>query len=226
MVNRLEMVFVVPYLARYSVLAGGLALGTACLAAATPDIVLQGTVNGTQNQRYIEESFDVPDGVERLTVVFHYTGKEERTTLDLGVESPQGFRGWSGGNKDTFTISSTDATPSYLPGPISPGRWKLLIGVPNIRPKSVSSFEAQVYFNRSADVHSSFIDLPLRQESRWYRGDFHMHTGHSDGRCASQAGADVPCPVFVTLEAAVRRRLDFIAVTDHNTISHYDSLRE
>jgi len=104
----------------------------------------------------------------------------------------------------TFTISSTDATPSYLPGPISPGRWKLLIGVPNIRPKSVSSFEAQVYFNRSADVHSSFIDLPLRQESRWYRGDFHMHTGHSDGRCASQAGADVPCPVFVTLEAAVR----------------------
>jgi len=32
--------------------------------------------------------------------------------------------------------------------------------------------------------------------------------------------------VFVTAEAAAARGLDFIAVTDHNTISHYDALRE
>lgn len=53
-----------------------------------------------------------------------------------------------------------------------------------------------------------------------------MHTGHSDGTCPSQDGKPVTCPVFVTAEAAVRRGLDFIAVTDHNTISQYDALRE
>jgi hypothetical protein len=227
MVDRLKMALVVSHFVRCVLLSAGIAVGTLCLAAATtPDLVLRGTVNGTQNHQYIEVPFDVPDGIERLTVVFHYTGKEERTTLDLGVESPRGFRGWSGGNKDTFTISSTDATPSYLPGEVSPGRWNILIGIPNIRPKSVSSFEAQIYFDRQVSASSGFIDSPLRKEARWYRGDFHMHTGHSDGRCASLAGKDVPCPVFVTLEAAARRGLDFVAVTDHNTMSQYNALRE
>ena len=39
-------------------------------------------------------------------------------------------------------------------------------------------------------------------------------------------GQKVPCPLFLTVEAAVARGLDFIAVTDHNTQSHYDAERE
>jgi hypothetical protein len=224
MVDRLKILSV-PHLVRCLLLSASIAAGTLCHAA-TPDLVLRGTVNGTQNHQYIKVPFDVPEGIERLTVVFHYTGKEERTTLDLGVESPRAFRGWSGGNKETFTISGTDATPSYLPGEISPGRWSVLIGIPNIRPQSISSFEAQIYFGRRVNAPSGFIDSPLRKEARWYRGDFHMHTGHSDGRCVSVDGKDVPCPVFLTLEAANRRGLDFVAVTDHNTMSQYNALRE
>jgi hypothetical protein len=53
-----------------------------------------------------------------------------------------------------------------------------------------------------------------------------MHTAHSDGSCKSQAGNKVPCPVFVTLQAAAARGLDFVAVTDHNTVSQFDALRE
>jgi hypothetical protein len=36
----------------------------------------------------------------------------------------------------------------------------------------------------------------------------------------------VPCPAFVTVESAVRRGLDFIAITDHNTVSQFDDERE
>jgi hypothetical protein len=53
-----------------------------------------------------------------------------------------------------------------------------------------------------------------------------MHTAHSDGQCASQTGTKVPCPVFLTVEAAARRDLDFIAISDHNTTSQYDAMRE
>lgn len=53
-----------------------------------------------------------------------------------------------------------------------------------------------------------------------------MHTAHSDGHCANQSGQQVPCPVFVTVEAAVKRGLDFIAITDHNATSQYDAMRE
>ena len=192
-----------------------------------PDIVLRGTVQGKQNQTYLRIPFNVPEGVVRLSVSFEYSGKSEHTVLDLGIEDPHRFRGTSGGNKSSFTIGLSDATPSYLPGEIVPGQWKLWIAVPNIRQQSVVSYEADVTFTRKTDPASlGFTDTALNTNAGWYRGDLHMHTGHSDGRCRSQSGIEVPCPVFVTVEAAARRGLDFLAITDHNTTSHYEAERE
>lgn len=190
-----------------------------------PDLVLQGKVNGSQNKTYVEVPFEVPTGVHRISVDFSYTGKDQKTTLDLGIADPQRFRGNSGGNKSHFTLSETDATPSYLPGAIPAGKWKLLISVPNIRPQVESSFRAEVRFNNNAE-DQSFASAPLEQDRRWYRGDLHMHTANSDGSCASQSGKRIPCPVFMTAQAAAQRGLDFIAITDHNTTSQYEAMRD
>src|SRR5689334_21989715 len=86
-----------------------------------PDTVLTGALTGEDNQTWRLVPFVVPAGVTRITVDFDYTTRDERTTIDLGVLGPEGFRGWSGGNKQSFTISVSDATPSYLPGPIHEG---------------------------------------------------------------------------------------------------------
>lgn len=193
---------------------------------ARPDITLKGTITGSQNHSYVEAPFTIPEGIVSITVTFSYTGRDQRTALDLGLFDPDRFRGWSGGNKDHFTISETNATPSYLPGPVPPGQWKLIIGVPNIRENATSHYEADIFFIHQAHETTSFADAPLRERPAWYRGDLHMHTAHSDGSCASQSGRKVPCPVFLSAEAASARGLDFIAVTDHNTTSHYDDLRE
>jgi hypothetical protein len=53
-----------------------------------------------------------------------------------------------------------------------------------------------------------------------------MHTAQSDGQCPSQTGKMVPCQVYFSAEAAARRGLDFIAITDHNATSQYNSMRE
>ncbi len=197
-------------------------------AESKADIVLNGTIAGADYHTYREVPFTVPAGVIRLTVQFSYTGKEQHTTIDLGIFDGERFRGWSGGNKSEFTISESDATPSYLPGAVRPGVWKLILGVPNIREGVRSEFQAKVYFSRTGALTSgsSFLSAPVSTSSGWYRGDLHMHTGHSDGSCKNQSGREVPCPVFKSAEAAVSRGLDFIAVTDHNTMSQYDALRE
>jgi hypothetical protein len=195
-------------------------------AQSKPDITLKGAITGSQNNTYVEAPFIVPDKIVSITVTFRYTGKDQHTALDLGLLDPERFRGWSGGNKDHFIVSTTNATPSYLPGPLPAGQWKLLIGVPNIRQNVTSSYEADIFFTHADHAITSFTDRPLRQGPAWYRGDLHMHTAHSDGSCQSQSGKKVPCPVFLTAEAASGRGLDFIAVTDHNTDSHYDDLRE
>jgi predicted metal-dependent phosphoesterase TrpH len=114
-----------------------------------------------------------------------------------------------------------------LPGVITPGSWKLIIGIPNIRPQSKAEYHAKIHFSRTTEqrIADSAFSASKRGPS-WYRGDLHMHTGSSDGSCLSKSGTKVPCPLFKTLETASARKLDFVAVTDHNDVSHFQQLRE
>ncbi len=205
-------------------------------------LVLEGTVRGSQNQSYVTVPFQVPSGTERVTITFAYTGKEQHTDLDLGLLDPSELRCWSGGNKSLLTVGLMDATPSCLPGAIPPGTWNVLIGVPNIRASVESHYTIHVYLSSTGAVavEPAVLREPLRtgpashptDESQsvgapaWYRGDLHMHTAHSDGQCPSQTGKSVPCPLFFTADAAARRGLDFIAITDHNASSQYNAMRE
>jgi len=195
---------------------------------AAANLVLEGDVGGSQNHTYIEVPFRVPEGVQRVTLTFNYTEKDKHTALDLGLLDPVQLRCWSGGNKSLLTVGDSDATPSCMPGPIPQGEWNVLIGVPNIRPQVTSHYTAHVFFTRSGLVADEPVDLltPLRSGPGWYRGDLHMHTAHSDGQCQNQTGKMAPCPVFFTVDAAARRGLDFIAITDHNATSQYDAMRE
>lgn len=197
-------------------------------AGSSPDLVLHGDVRGDQNHTYVQVPFRVPAGVRRVTLTFAYTGKEQHTALDLGLLDPNQLRCWSGGNKSVLTVGISDATPSCLPGLIPSGEWNVLIGVPNIRPGVLSHYTAQIFFTRTGLVadYPDVLRVPLRSGPGWFRGDLHMHTAHSDGQCPSQTGTMVPCPVFFTVDAAARRGLDFIAITDHNATSQYDTMRE
>jgi hypothetical protein len=56
--------------------------------------------------------------------------------------------------------------------------------------------------------------LPARPGHRWLAGDLHTHTVHSDG---SQTVTELA-------HLAASRGLDFLAVTDHNTVSHHAEL--
>jgi hypothetical protein len=211
----------------------GLAALIAALVVASPPpaapqgdavpLVLTGSLTGADHETYRTLAFRVPAGVHALTIAFSYTGQAERTVIDLGVFDPEGLRGWSGGDKSAVVIGEASATPSYRAGPIQPGRWRLLLGVPNIRPESVATFEAKIWFHR--DSEPPLAPAPLRDEPGWYRGDLHVHSGHSDGTCAAEAGERIACPVYRVLETARERGLDFIALTDHNTTSQFDELR-
>ncbi len=55
---------------------------------------------------------------------------------DIGVFGPgslaagneKAFRGWSGGFRTSFSINATEATPGYLAGPVTAGRWHIALG--------------------------------------------------------------------------------------------------
>lgn len=190
------------------------------------DIRLEGELNRQRHETYVELPFAVPPGTGRLTVVFRHDGAADRTTIDLGLRDPHRFRGWSGGARDRFTVAEADATPAYLPGPLPAGTWNLVMGVPNLRPGVTTTYVAEIWLDPEDAPFAGLSDAPLAPGPAWWRGDLHVHSGHSDGTCRSRRGAAVPCPLFRVVQTAAERGLDFIALTEHNAASHAQALRE
>ncbi|HBK44874.1 MAG TPA: phosphotransferase, partial [Xanthomonadaceae bacterium] len=122
------------------------------VAVAQQARVIEGEITRADHQRYVEAPFEVPAGTARISVEFDYDKRGQGVTVDLGLLGPDGFRGWSGGNKRQFTIAAADATPSYLPGAIEPGRWRLLLGVPNVRPGLRSHYRARIELTPAAQA--------------------------------------------------------------------------
>ncbi len=204
-------------------------LATAAQAATPdrmPDRVLAGSITRADYQHYRRIFFTVPRGTARIIIAFDHDQREAKTVIDIGVEDQYGFRGASGGDKRDFTISESDATPSYLPGRIDPGRWALMLAIPNIRSGIIAHWKARIWFLKAGETSAAMPPPVADRGPGWYRGDLHLHSGHSDGKCASQGGQMVPCPLFKTLETAAARGLDFVAITDHNTTSAQAAMRE
>ncbi|MFM8754902.1 MAG: hypothetical protein ACKODL_09510 [Phenylobacterium sp.] len=182
-------------------------LGLLCLLgshgavrAGQNEIELRGVITHENHETYVEVPFAVPEDTERLTVTFEYD-RANRTVIDLGIRDPNGFRGWSGGNRSTFTLAGSDATSAYIPGFLPPGEWRLILGVPNIRKGASASWSARVRLDPKGapSTGSAFHPGAIRTGPGWSRGDLHTHSGHSDGSCDSLSGRRVPCPVFLTL---------------------------
>lgn len=179
---------------------------------------ITGSISRADFETYLEIPFRVLDGTREITVNFSYD-RSERTTIDLGLLDPQGFRGWSGGNKNEFVITQNFATPSYNAGPITGGVWNVLLGVPNIREAQVADYQIEIALK--CELAPQEQAAAGDRGSDWYVGDLHTHTAHSDGSCDSVLGESVPCPAFLSLEAAAREKLDFISITEHNSVSQH-----
>jgi hypothetical protein len=169
--------------------------------------------------------FDVPPGVQRIRVTTShdkFSAAGVGNVLDLGIFGPagydlgnaEGFRGWSGGARDRFEISAAYATPGYLAGPIEPGTWAVALGPVVLSPWGMG-WEAHVTMERGPSVPQPPEDevgqpfSPSITGARWYRGDLHLHTVHSDGQRHPEE----------LVSAGRASGLDFIVSTEHNTIS-------
>lgn len=189
-------------------------------------ITLTGTVTRDDFPSYIERTFTVPPGAKRLTLTLDYEHKGDGVTLDLGLRDPDGQRGWSGSNKSEIVLSAWEATPSYRAGPIVPGEWTLILGIPNVREDRTASYTAAVEIDNELTI-DDFPDIPFPDgvSGVYLTGDFHTHTGHSDGSCPSGPDTRMPCPSFASAAVAMAASNDFIAITDHNTLSQLSDIR-
>ncbi len=171
---------------------------------------------------------EVPPGSHTLRVELAYRARG--CVLDLGCLGPSGFRGWSGGARREFVITPEAATPGYLPGELEPGTWQVMIGIYRM-PAGGADYQVTAETSSTpgrlappgppaappplpGQDRPPRRDLPAEPGRRWLAGDLHTHTVHSDG------GLTVP----ELARLAAGNGLDFLAITDHNTVSHHAEL--
>ncbi|GAA4699125.1 CehA/McbA family metallohydrolase [Nocardioides conyzicola] len=193
-------------------------------AGTTTTKVFKGRFAGSHVPDWVYLPFHVPAGVREIKVSYSYTpttgGVTTTNVVDIGIFDPSGaglgnaagFRGWSGGARRSFRLSRTSATPGYLPGPISKGRWRIALGPYQINGAG-TPYEVRVTL-RHGKPGPKFkpVIAPTSVPGTgpgWYRGDLHVHTVHSDGSQTQRQA-------YVAAKAA---GLDFIGSSEHNTSS-------
>ena len=184
-------------------------------------------VHAATETGYEDHDFLVPSGTQTLRIYLTYCD----AMLFLAVLGPDGFRGSTmrPGLRGRVTlemmISTTEASPGCIPGPVPEGQWRLRIDH-DVNHADTEYHVIAVAFPDSSTRTIGLGPVPdiapippehrISVESGWYRGELHAHSRHSDGTSS-------PAVVAAAAEAA---ELDYISLTDHNTVSGWSSMRQ
>jgi hypothetical protein len=173
-------------------------------------------------KRHIPHQFQAPANSEQIDLHLRFTPSHVNgisNLLTLTLFDPDGFRGAGHreGSSHRIHICATEATPGYLPGPLSAGQWIAQLDTHMIMPGDAVHYWLDVTITEGTNtqiatalVSRARSAKTLRRGAGWYRGDLHSHTHHSDADGFT---------VAELIQAARDYGLDFIFLTDHNTIA-------
>lgn len=162
---------------------------------------------------YVIVPFQVPAGTAEIHV--EHAAAADGEILDFGVWGPDGYRGWGGGLTDDTFIDVAQSSRGYMPGPIDAGTWQVVIGKA-LLVNNAGHYTITVTCTDTPTVpfeaQAPYTPVVLSTERRWYKGDFHSHSIQSGDATAT----------FDQMSAlATQQGLDFINVSDHNTIAQH-----
>lgn len=188
------------------------------------DVVFKGrfTVENRVNQLYRSFGFEVPEGASGILVDVQYT-KTATAALDVGLSDSNGFRGWSGSERQHIEIGKDASTPGYMAGSIPAGQWNVEIGLHRI-PEEGLEYEIRIRMGNVEVEPRHYVQPPVRTSHRrdlpaepgmqWLAGDLGIHTYHSNGLDT----------VDEVATKGIEKSLDFLVIADFNTTSHYRDL--
>ncbi|OGX91539.1 hypothetical protein [Hymenobacter coccineus] len=116
----------------------------AAAAQAPTEVVRRGHVPADSLFRLLYVPIEVPPGTAEIRVQEDYN-HASGNVLNLGIYGPEGyrpgaavgFRGWSGGAKTAFFLNAQAASTGYVPGPLRPGTWHVLLYPSTIAPAGI-----------------------------------------------------------------------------------------
>jgi hypothetical protein len=182
---------------------------------------VSGRITRTPRVHYINHLFRVPLGTAKVGLVFSFH-KKQLAQYFISLHDPKGFRG---STMDPSTVGdvvldlwvgANDSSEGGVAGGIVPGEWRVQIDVE--RTVEDTDYHLLVYAvsGSAGGIYCPKIpeDRPIKTDPGWYGGELHCHSTESDGKYS----------VENVVGEASRLGLDFLALTDHFTISQWRKL--
>lgn len=200
--------------ARLAVLAAGVLAASVGSGRADQTLKFDGAVP-PDGPDHFYIPFQVPGGVRELEV--HHDNQSAVNILDWGLLDPNGYRGWGGGTRENPLVNESAASRAYVPGPLGPGTWRVVVGKAKLV-QSPASYHVEITLRDqptlAAQQRTPYAAVAaLRHERRYYAGDLHAHSLES---------TDAKPTLDAMAQLARRRGLDFLVISDHNTVTQLD----
>lgn len=183
-----------------------------------------------QSRRYYRFAFDLPQGCGRLTLSMDMdTQKSAQVPMILfdskgQVRLMRAANATIGKAHTQYSITPAQADNGCIPGELPEGTWKLLL----YKRRMLEDIDAAITieYDLAKDLDPAtqqenphiraLHDTPFSsacpdKNPGWYCGELHTHSAESTGHTSLAA----------VIDAAKEQNLDFLAITDHFTASHW-----
>lgn len=177
-----------------------------------------------QSARFFRLRFTVPEGCIHLQITLQ-PDSDLPVQLPLCLFDPCGdVRIMKAGARVTreavtFDLRETEACHGGVPGRIHPGEWKLVIYKRRMPHDVDATITVSCTVGESLPTLNTpaltFAQALLDPQPGWYQGELHTHSNESTGRTS----------VAEVVDAARACDLDFLALTDHFTATHWRALQ-
>ncbi len=189
----------------------------------TKNFLIMSKGENTVRKQSVFLTVEIPEDVSLISIELDFSSNCE-TQIPVAVFEPDntlrgiGIHEFStGSTTQELWMALNSAGKGAVSGPLPSGTWKLLVYGRHLFEDLSCSVSVYVEKNVSQVVktHPKIEpDLPLNGDKGWYCGELHMHSSESTGRT----------DVETLIRVASRENLDFIAVTDHFSIGHWEKI--
>ena len=204
---------------------------------------VEGHLGPSQARTCISYPLDVPEGTRSLTLRLRFSPAQIariRNLVTLSLFDQNGFRGAGHRHapEQVVTVGRRQATPGFIAGPLTAGRWTVELDLHAVLPTLRGGVDFTLEAEASDAPPRGEVDEAVPDEepiesrapdepapvaaahagaapTGWLKGDLHLHSNHSDARWS----------IDDLVQHVRMHRLDFLSLTDHNTTSGRLELR-
>lgn len=179
-------------------------------------IHMSGILHHSHDKKHIPHAFSMPAGATVVTIAMKttvHTSAPVQPQVSLTVSDPEGVRGARHNNSDqSLRLTALTSTPGYTAGALQEGVWTVWIDVHRLMEPDTIEYTIDISIGFDAVDNTPTVwekGVTAPRGAGWYRGDLHGHTIHSDAIWTVEEYA----------QNARHLKLDFVTLTDHNTVS-------